>query len=84
MGRTTAVVIVGGIFVLGWVLVPVVDMIRHGTIDQRTVRRWRRESPRDGAAGEDDDVAVPRPRAVLAVSVAREIPPGRVRARGDR
>ncbi|GAA4915251.1 hypothetical protein GCM10023204_21820 [Actinomycetospora succinea] len=88
VGRTSAVAIVGGIVVLGWVLAPVVDMIRHGTCDQRTVRGWRSESERDERTTEDSDVAIPRQRGMSAESVAPDhgagILPGRVRSRRDR
>ncbi|MDD7940888.1 hypothetical protein PHK61_20910 [Actinomycetospora lutea] len=81
--------VVGGIVVLGWVVAPVIDMIRHGTCDQRTVRGWRSESQRDETATEDsDDVAIPRQRGMApeadASDLAEEIPPGRVSPGGDR
>jgi hypothetical protein len=89
VGKTSALAIVGGIVALGWVVAPVIDMLRHGTCDDRTVRGWRAESQRDRTATEDsDDVAIPRQRGMAAprdsADHATEIPHGRVRDRGDR
>ena len=60
-GRGPAVAV--GILVgaaLGWALAPVVDMTRHGTLDQQKVRAWRETRPRP--VPRCDEPSVPAPR----------------------
>lgn len=48
---------------LGWVLAPVVDMTRHGTLDQQTLRAWREAGlRRPQPLRRRDEVDVPAPR----------------------
>ncbi|MDD7927223.1 hypothetical protein [Actinomycetospora chibensis] len=49
---------------LGWALAPVVDMARHGTLDQQKVRAWREAGPRrPRAVPRCDELSVPAPRS---------------------
>jgi hypothetical protein len=60
-GRGPAVAV--GVLVgaaLGWALAPVVDMTRHGTLDQQKVRAWRETRPRVVPRGEELSVPAPR------------------------
>jgi hypothetical protein len=34
---------IAGAAVVGWIAAPVVDLARHGSRDERTVRAWRQE-----------------------------------------
>ena len=71
-GRGTAVA--AGILVgaaLGWALAPVVDMARHGTLDQQTVRAWQKTRPR--ALPPCDERSVPAPRRGAGTSASTPV-----------
>lgn len=61
MRRATVVIGIAGAAGVGWIVAPVVDLARHGTRDEQTVRAWRHEGRawrRKTAA----DAHIPEPR----------------------
>ena len=71
-GRGTAVA--AGLLVgaaLGWALAPVVDMARHGTLDQQKVRAWREARPR--VVPRCDELSVPAPRRGAGTSATTPV-----------
>jgi hypothetical protein len=43
MARAAVVLGIAGAVIAGWIVAPVADIARRGTLDERTVRAWRRE-----------------------------------------
>jgi hypothetical protein len=43
MARTEVVLGIAGAVIAGWIVTPVVELARRGTLDDRTVRAWLSE-----------------------------------------